>query len=135
MEESTRTDNYTNASTADTSYGTTTPPASTFNQAPVRRLYRTEGPISGVSGGLADYFGVDPSAVRLAMVIGAMFTFPVIPLAYVAAWMIIPEANPAPTQPIMAPSPAPAPPAPTGNPVPPVPTPDQTGAVDDIVNV
>ena len=35
----------------------------------MRRLYRTEGPdavICGVCGGLARYFGVDPTVVRVA---------------------------------------------------------------------
>ena len=35
----------------------------------MKRLYRTEGPdavICGVCGGLARYFGVDPTVVRVA---------------------------------------------------------------------
>jgi phage shock protein C len=35
----------------------------------VKKLYRTEGPdatICGVCGGIAEYFGIDPTLVRLA---------------------------------------------------------------------
>ncbi|MGH1489744.1 MAG: PspC domain-containing protein [Acidimicrobiales bacterium] len=139
MEETTRNDNSNfgthdssahNTSAHNTAYdaGATPPPPSAFNQAPVRKLYRTEGPISGVSGGIADYFNLDPSVVRLVMVVGALITFPAIPLAYAAAWLIIPEANPAPVAPIMPPAPT----GTTGNPVPPAPVnPVDDLAVDD----
>lgn len=136
MEETTRNDNSNFGTYDDSAHnsahntGATPPPPTTFNQAPVRRLYRTEGPISGVSGGLADYFNLDPSVVRLVMVVGSLITFPAIPLAYAAAWLIIPEANPAPVAPIMPPAPA----STTGNPVPPVPVnPADDLPVDDVV--
>ena len=38
----------------------------------MKRLYRTEGPdavICGVCGGIARYFGIDPTLVRLATVL------------------------------------------------------------------
>jgi phage shock protein PspC (stress-responsive transcriptional regulator) len=111
MEQTTRTDTTTNTFSAEGGY----PGGSTGEP---RRLYRTEGPVSGVSGGLADYFKVDASLVRLAIAAGSIVAFPAVPLAYAAAWLIVPEANPAPVPPIMTPQP----PAPTGNPVPPVPT-------------
>ena len=75
------------------------------------RLFRTNGPISGVSGGIADYFNIDPVIVRLAMVAGTVIGGPTVPIAYIAAWIIIPEANPAPVAPIMTNQPAPPPPA------------------------
>lgn len=37
-----------------------------------RKLYRTEGPeakLFGVCGGLADYFGIDPTLIRVALVL------------------------------------------------------------------
>ncbi len=74
------------------------------------RLFRTNGPISGVSGGIADYFGIDPVIVRLGMVAGTVIGGPTVPIAYIAAWIIIPEANPAPVPPIMTNQPAPPPP-------------------------
>jgi phage shock protein C len=64
-----------------------------------RRLTRNihDGKVAGVCAGLADYFDVDVVLVRAAWV-----TFSIIPgciiggvLAYLAAWLIIPEAQPA----------------------------------------
>lgn len=86
--------------------GTFQPPPPSMHLNGPRRLYRTTGPIGGVAGGLADYFGIDPVLVRLAIVAGAIIGFPLVPLVYVAAWMIIPQADPAPVAPLMAPNPA-----------------------------
>ena len=59
-----------------------------------KRLYLSRGDkkIGGVCGGLAEYFEIDPTVVRLAVVIISIFTA-IIPvaLAYVIAWMIVPE--------------------------------------------
>ena len=68
----------------------------------VRRLYRTESPIGGVAAGLADYFTVDPVLVRLGLVAGTLIGGPIVPIGYIAAWVIIPQANPAPVAPIMS---------------------------------
>jgi len=48
--------------------------------------------IAGVCGGLADYFGWDPTMVRLAYVLLSIISaaFPGI-LVYIIAWLIIPE--------------------------------------------
>lgn len=48
--------------------------------------------IAGICGGLADYFGWDPTMVRLAYVVISIFSaaFPGI-LVYIIAWFIIPE--------------------------------------------
>jgi phage shock protein C len=61
-------------------------------QAPLRRLYRSRDNrmLGGVAGGLANYLEVDSTLVRLAFVAlffaaGAGF------LAYVIAWIVIPE--------------------------------------------
>ncbi|KAF0112205.1 MAG: putative stress-responsive transcriptional regulator [Chloroflexi bacterium] len=42
---------------------------------PAKRLYRsrTERRISGVCGGIADYFNMDPTLVRLLFVLGLLF--------------------------------------------------------------
>jgi len=65
-----------------------------------RRLFRSavDRKVAGVCGGLADYFEVDPTLVRLAVIVltiypGAIF-FGL--LAYVIAWAIIPLAPRAP---------------------------------------
>ena len=97
--------------THDTKGGTATPPppppapAETRN---VKRLYRTDGPVSGVAAGLAEYLNVDASLIRLGLVAGTLLGGPVVPIGYVAAWLIIPQVDQAPAQPFTAPAPAPA---------------------------
>lgn len=63
------------------------------------RLYRSSSNrvISGVCGGLGEYFGVDPVIVRIIWAV-AVFFGGVGLLAYILAWVIIPE-NPAPGAP------------------------------------
>lgn len=65
--------------------------------APLRyRLTRsaTDKKIAGVCGGLAAYFDVDPTAVRLAVVILAIYPGAIVcgVIAYVIAWLVIPPA-------------------------------------------
>ena len=63
-----------------------------LNGAP-RRLYRStrDRVAAGVAAGLADYLGVDPTAIRLLLVVGTMVTGPVVPLLYLAAWWVMPR--------------------------------------------
>jgi len=63
-------------------------------RAPVKRLYRTRDDemISGVCGGVARYFGVDPTLVRVGAVIALVFAFPATVIGYVLAWAIMPSA-------------------------------------------
>ena len=58
----------------------------------MKRLYRSkkERMISGVCGGIAEYFGWDPSIVRLAFAIFALTGGSGL-LAYIAAAVILPE--------------------------------------------
>jgi phage shock protein PspC (stress-responsive transcriptional regulator) len=63
-----------------------------------RRVLRrsvTNRQIAGVCGGLAEYFEVDATAVRLVWVILSIFCGVVIGgvIAYLLAWLIIPEAS------------------------------------------
>lgn len=51
---------------------------------------RTDRWIAGVSGGLADYFKVDPALIRLAFVALTIFWGIGIPM-YLFAWLIIPN--------------------------------------------
>ena len=48
--------------------------------------------IGGVCGGLGEYFGIDPTAVRVAYVLLSIFSgsFPRI-LIYIVLWILIPE--------------------------------------------
>jgi phage shock protein PspC (stress-responsive transcriptional regulator) len=60
-----------------------------------RQLKRstTDRKIAGVCGGLADYFGVDSTVVRLAWVIGTIVPGAIVfgIVAYLVAWFITPE--------------------------------------------
>ena len=58
-----------------------------------RRLYRsrTDTMIGGVAAGLATYLNVDPVLVRVAWVVGAIVTNGAGVLAYLVAWVVIPE--------------------------------------------
>jgi phage shock protein C len=57
-----------------------------------KRLYRSrrDGLIAGVCGGLAEYFDVDPSLVRLVFIL-ATFLGGVGLIVYIVAWLIVPE--------------------------------------------
>jgi phage shock protein C len=59
---------------------------------PVRRLTLStrDKKIAGVCGGIADYFGVDPTLVRVIAVIFALF-FGWGIIAYLLAWWIMPK--------------------------------------------
>ena len=48
--------------------------------------------IAGVCGGIAQYAGVDPNLVRLLAVVGAVFSAGTLFVAYVIAWILMPEA-------------------------------------------
>jgi len=58
----------------------------------VRRLFRSKKSIivGGVCGGIGEYFEVDPVLIRLGWVIGSLI-YGVGVLAYLVAWIIIPE--------------------------------------------
>ena len=59
----------------------------------MKKLYRsrTSRVIGGVAAGLAEYFDVDVTVMRLAFALLAVI-FPSMILAYIIAWIIIPEA-------------------------------------------
>jgi phage shock protein PspC (stress-responsive transcriptional regulator) len=69
---------------------TATPPS--HDREPVERLHRTgdERMLAGVAGGLADYFDVDPTMVRIGFVALAFLGGLAVPL-YLAGWLLIPE--------------------------------------------
>ncbi len=48
--------------------------------------------IGGVALGMAEYFDIDISLSRLAWILGAILLFPFGILAYIIAWIVIPEA-------------------------------------------
>ena len=57
-----------------------------------KRLYRSNEHrmIAGVCGGLAEYYDMDPTSVRLIVVAAALAAGSGL-LAYVLAWIIIPQ--------------------------------------------
>ena len=59
----------------------------------VRRLYRSRKNrvIAGVCGGVAEYFSIDPVIMRLAWVFFALITMGAGIIAYIIAWIVIPE--------------------------------------------
>ena len=58
---------------------------------PLRRSVANRS-IAGVCGGLGEYFGIDPTVVRVAYVLLSIFSagFPGI-LVYLILWLLIPE--------------------------------------------
>lgn len=58
-----------------------------------RRLVRSREDrwLAGVCGGLAAYLGVDANLVRLLVVVGTVLGFGTLVVAYLAAWVLIPE--------------------------------------------
>lgn len=67
-----------------------TPPPSA--PAP-KRLVRSRDDrwISGVCGGVGAYLGVDANLVRLVVVLGTVFGLGSLAIAYVVAWILMPE--------------------------------------------
>lgn len=58
-----------------------------------KKLYRSvrDRKLGGVCGGLGEYFGIDPTLVRLAWVLFGLLAGSGL-LAYLIAWLVIPEA-------------------------------------------
>lgn len=71
-------------------------PPEARSTAGVRRLYRsrTNRVLAGVCGGVAEYYGSDPTAVRLAALLLGLFTG-VVPMlvVYIIAAIVVPEAD------------------------------------------
>ncbi len=76
---------------------------------PHRRLERsvTDSKIAGVCGGLAEYWDMDPTMVRLIAVLLVLFPVPFVPaiLGYFVAWIVMPKAE----FPVYAQAPSPVP--------------------------
>jgi phage shock protein C len=68
-------------------------PATTRPQPTVKRLTRSRDDVwlSGVCGGIGEYAGIDPNLVRLLTVVGALFSFGTLFVAYVVAWILMPQ--------------------------------------------
>ena len=55
----------------------------------VRR--RDDRMVAGVCSGLADYLGVDVTLIRVAAVVALVFSFGAALVAYLVAWILMPE--------------------------------------------
>lgn len=61
-------------------------------QTKSKRLVRSDDKmIAGVCGGLARYLGVDANLVRVAVLVGTVLGFGSLILAYIAAWILMPQ--------------------------------------------
>jgi phage shock protein C len=60
----------------------------------MKRLVRSRDDrwLSGVCGGVAEYLGVDANLVRLIVVLGTIFGLGSLLVAYIAAWLLMPQA-------------------------------------------
>lgn len=58
-----------------------------------KRLYRSRNDrmISGLSAGLGEYIGMDPTVVRLLFALSAIFLFPAPIIIYLVMMLIVPE--------------------------------------------
>jgi len=60
----------------------------------MKRLYRSREDrfLAGVCGGIGEYAGVDPTLVRLGVLLATVFTA-IVPMliVYLIAWAIVPE--------------------------------------------
>lgn len=59
----------------------------------MKRLYRSQKDrmLAGVAGGIGEYFDIDPAFIRLIWVILGILTAGTAIIAYIIAWIIIPE--------------------------------------------
>lgn len=62
-------------------------------QMRVKRLYRSKRDkvLGGVCGGIAEYFEIDPVIVRLVWVLFTLVSMGFGIIAYIVAWIIVPE--------------------------------------------
>ncbi len=68
--------------------------AKKMNKRNVKRLYRAserESMLGGVCSGIADYFRVDPTLIRLIWVLMTVFSFGTGVLGYLIMWIIMPR--------------------------------------------
>lgn len=93
---------------------------SVFAASPLRTMYRPQGQrmLAGVCAAFALRYRWDLTATRIVTVLLGVLIFPVMEIAYVVAWMLIPEEVPLGVQVppyVPPPPPPPPPPAPPSN--------------------
>lgn len=101
----------------------------------MKKLYKSEHDeiLTGIIGGVGEYFSIDPTVLRIGFVILVLITgiFPGI-IAYIIAYFIIPE-RPHNLSTIVTPPPMKTPEAPVVEPTPTVQTPTTTAAEEPTV--
>ena len=62
-------------------------------EKPVKKLYRSgkDRILGGVCGGIAEYFNVDPTVVRLIWAFGTLITMGTGIVLYIIAWLVVPR--------------------------------------------
>ena len=65
-----------------------------MSNAPYKKLYRSnkQKMIAGVCGGLAEYFNIDPTWIRIIFIIFAVMGGSSI-LVYLLFWVLVPQKN------------------------------------------
>lgn len=60
----------------------------------MKKLFRSQkdSKLTGLCGGIAEYFAIDATIVRLLVVIAAFFSFGAVILAYFVATLFVPKA-------------------------------------------
>ena len=60
----------------------------------VKKLHRSrkDRMIAGICGGIGEMFSIDPTLIRLALALIALFTLGTAIVVYLLGWIIIPEA-------------------------------------------
>lgn len=73
-----------------------------------RKLYRSthDAWVAGVASGVAEFFGLDKTVVRVAFALVIVFTFFTGLVAYLVMWLVIPP-RPYGPPPVVAPPPQP----------------------------
>jgi phage shock protein PspC (stress-responsive transcriptional regulator) len=68
-------------------------PAAVSAATAPRRLTRNSdnAMLGGVCSGLADHFGLDVTLVRVLTVLGVVFGFGSVAVAYIVAWVLLPK--------------------------------------------
>lgn len=60
----------------------------------MKKLFRstTDSKLTGLCGGIGQWLGIDPTIIRLLVVISAFFSFGAVILAYFIATLFVPKA-------------------------------------------
>lgn len=67
----------------------------------MKKLYRTEGDaakLAGVCGGVAEYFAIDPTIVRLLTVLLCLGSLSALLLVYIVAIFVVPKKSALPPE-------------------------------------